>query len=380
MNLFLLSKHRSPLMGIAIILVVLFHAPHIFPDTFFDLVQSQGNLGVDIFFLISGIGLFFSWTKNPDASQFLKKRFLRILPTYLIVAVAWHLYYCVYKEFHFSAEGIWQFLYRVTNLRFWIDGDLTDWYIPSILAFYLLVPSFFTFLKNTKSQFTFVLFLIIVILGLNLSPAKDMYLGRLFIVINRLPIFLLGLTLGKFVQQKTDLSKYSVIFCLIIFLLCFFSNTILQTDFYKLTYLVNIFTALSFCLLMSFILDRIKTVGILSFCGSITLEIYLLNERCLQMVPHSSPQRDDVFRSHARAERRACILIEQICQKNIKIKKGPLSSASLLFKIVVDCSLTLLDIREISLILRSHFVNLRILGTDKPTTIIRMMRSVIVPL
>ncbi|MBQ3875299.1 MAG: hypothetical protein II728_07935, partial [Bacteroidaceae bacterium] len=24
-------------------------------------------------------------------------------------------------------------------------------------------------------------------------------------------------------------------------------------------------------------------VGILSFCGSITLEVYLLNERCLQM-------------------------------------------------------------------------------------------------
>ena len=62
-------------------------------------------------------------------------------------------------------------------------------------------------------------------------------------------------------------------------------------------------------------------------------------------------------------------------------KKGSLSSASLLFKIVVDCSLTLLDIREISLnILRSHFVNLKILGTDKPTTIIRMMRRVIVPL
>ncbi|MBR5764245.1 MAG: acyltransferase, partial [Bacteroidaceae bacterium] len=70
MNLFLLSKHRSSLMGIAIFLVVLFHAPHIFPDTFFDLIQSQGNLGVDIFFLISGIGLFFSWTKNPDAGLF----------------------------------------------------------------------------------------------------------------------------------------------------------------------------------------------------------------------------------------------------------------------------------------------------------------------
>lgn len=283
MNLFLLSKHRSSLMGIAIFLVVLFHAPHIFPDTFFDLIQSQGNLGVDIFFLISGIGLFFSWTKNPDASQFLKKRFLRILPTYLIVAVAWHLYYCVYKEFHFSAEGIWQFLYRVTNLRFWIDGDLTDWYIPSILAFYLLVPPFFAFLKNTKSQFAFVLFLIIVILGLNLSPAKDMHIGRLLIVINRLPIFLLGLTLGKFVQQKTDLSKYSVIFCLMIFVICFIFNTFLQKDFYKLTYLVNIFTALSFCLLMSFALDRIRSFGILSFCGSITLEIYLLNERCLQV-------------------------------------------------------------------------------------------------
>lgn len=283
MNLFLLSKHRSSLMGIAIILVVLFHAPHIFPDTFFNLVQSQGNLGVDIFFLISGIGLFFSWTKNPDASQFLKKRFLRILPTYLIVAVVWHFYYCVYKEFHFSAEGIWQFLYRVTNLRFWFEGDLTDWYIPSILAFYLLVPPFYAFLKNTKSRFAFVFLLAILTLGLNLSPARDMHIGRLLIVINRLPIFLLGLTLGKFVQKKTVLPKYSVIFCMIIFLLCFFSNTILQTDFYKITYLVNIFTALSFCLLMSFILDRIKTVGILSFCGSITLEVYLLNERCLQM-------------------------------------------------------------------------------------------------
>lgn len=65
-NLSALSKYRSELMGIAIIWIVLFHSNISAPDNFFLrvlwylFVSFGGGIGVDIFFILSGFGLFYS--------------------------------------------------------------------------------------------------------------------------------------------------------------------------------------------------------------------------------------------------------------------------------------------------------------------------------
>lgn len=68
-NLYLLSKHRQALMGIATIFVLMIHCldrgvaiPSILRPIF-----QMGALGVDIFLLVSGIGLWYSLQSKKNA-------------------------------------------------------------------------------------------------------------------------------------------------------------------------------------------------------------------------------------------------------------------------------------------------------------------------
>jgi peptidoglycan/LPS O-acetylase OafA/YrhL len=82
------------LRGVAIVLVVLFHAysrwPSIVPygDKFASFpVFKNGYLGVQLFFLISGFVILMSLEKNTSFFTFLYKRWLRLFPAMLIATV-----------------------------------------------------------------------------------------------------------------------------------------------------------------------------------------------------------------------------------------------------------------------------------------------------
>ena len=75
-----LSAYRSELMGFAILWVVWFHSSmyvNFFPVSFlnsgFSFIKKIGYGGVDIFLLISGMGIYNSLEKN-DISQYIKKQ------------------------------------------------------------------------------------------------------------------------------------------------------------------------------------------------------------------------------------------------------------------------------------------------------------------
>ena len=63
------SRYRGELMGAAILFIILFHIPLPRSDMFFGLRRCC-NIGVDMFFFLSGIGLWHSWVKNPSMSHF----------------------------------------------------------------------------------------------------------------------------------------------------------------------------------------------------------------------------------------------------------------------------------------------------------------------
>lgn len=80
-----ISKYRGELMGFAIIIVMLFHVSLSKTSPWFGL-RRMGNLGVDIFFFLSGIGLWYSWSKQQLYGKFYLNRALRIYPAWLIIA------------------------------------------------------------------------------------------------------------------------------------------------------------------------------------------------------------------------------------------------------------------------------------------------------
>ena len=73
-----ISRYRGELMGLAIIFVILFHVGLPREDAFFGL-KRMGNIGVDFFLFLSGMGLWFSWTKHPSLRKFYPSTLLTCL-------------------------------------------------------------------------------------------------------------------------------------------------------------------------------------------------------------------------------------------------------------------------------------------------------------
>ena len=103
-------QHLDGLRGIAIILVVLFHAyagwPKQIPygNTYTDVTLFKlGWLGVELFFLVSGFVISITLEKTGTFSIFIYKRWLRLFPAMLIATV---LIYATLAIFHERPDGI----------------------------------------------------------------------------------------------------------------------------------------------------------------------------------------------------------------------------------------------------------------------------------
>ena len=118
--------------------VILFHVALDRGDPFYGL-RRCGNVGVDIFLFLSGVGLWFAWTKTPSVSHFYRRRLIRILPTWLICSTAFYLPdYLGAQRF---SKNVVDLLGDITiNWDFWLHDELTFWYVPAIMLLYLIAP------------------------------------------------------------------------------------------------------------------------------------------------------------------------------------------------------------------------------------------------
>ena len=112
------SKYREILMGMAILSILIFHYTEdcstfgINYNGFVKLYKTYiGSSGVDIFLLLSGLGLYYSFSKDNTIKNFYFKRVKRVLIPYLIVSVPVYIWY----DFFYLSDGIIGF---VKNLFF----------------------------------------------------------------------------------------------------------------------------------------------------------------------------------------------------------------------------------------------------------------------
>ena len=131
-------------MGAAMLFIILFHVALPREDAFFGL-RRMGNVGVDMLLFLSGIGLWFSWTKNPDVRHFFKRRYLRIYPAWLIKA-------CLFYIPRFEGGDLWAWVDLVgdisINWDFWLHDELNFWYIPATMMLYLFAPGYMELIKR----------------------------------------------------------------------------------------------------------------------------------------------------------------------------------------------------------------------------------------
>lgn len=204
-----ISTQRSFIMGIAILWIVWFHTDLSYQIPLLSFLRETGYGGVDLFFLLSGVGAWFSLQKNPDAASYLKRRARRILPSYYPFIIAWLLMMKITGELYGT-----EIIGNLTMLGWWAQGrNQFNWYVDAIWLFYLLAPVFVgAIAKACKKERAAVL-----LMAGGFLASVTFFHTLLLTAFSRLPVFILGVYLGSVItrtMQETEekIKKHSFAF------------------------------------------------------------------------------------------------------------------------------------------------------------------------
>lgn len=182
-----LSKFRTELMGFAMLLVVWHHLPISIDNALYSIFKDNAGFGVDIFVLLSGMGLYYSASKYFNIRDYFKKRVIRIFPIYAFVIL------CV-----LLLKGTFDFQRYVlltTTIGYWTQGICFDWFIPNLILMYILFPLFY---KIIEKKMLYGILITILVWGV-IFCLPD---GATFQALYRFPIFFLGVIIGKYLINR----------------------------------------------------------------------------------------------------------------------------------------------------------------------------------
>lgn len=278
-----ISKHRAILMGLAIISILFFHFTEDCVNNSYNLYpfitlykNNVGSCGVDIFLFLSGLGLYYSFKKNPELNTFYKKRFLRILLPYFLVATpAWFV-----KDILLFDLGVKQFLKDVFFLSFFESGAIWFWYILMMGICYLIFPYVFEYIDSPGSKAKMAnIFIFITVIAMLLQLYNVDFFNKINIALLRFPAFFAGCFIGKasYDNKKISIDCYVLIILSILILPLKNNSGVLL---YR--YILGLFGIASF-ILIAIILELLSSRNIklaflqkiIEWFGNYSLELYL---------------------------------------------------------------------------------------------------------
>lgn len=295
----IVSKHRSSLMGIAILWVIIYYmvakGTEYFDFKFFNALFNQGDSGVDIFMFLSGWGIYFSY-KKYSILEFYKRRFVRILPLYMII--------CFIFIITINGNFI-DYLSCISTFGFWTGKVWYDWYIPAILLFYMLYPLIGKLTDKLGILFFFISIVIVCGIISYIQISTNCQFGdiRMF-VLARFPIFVLGAYWGYLTIQNKEGKFLPLIFAIsgVVGFACFYWF-LAYTHFLLFSgvrQLLHIIYAPGMCFLFSAILEftnkHMNMINkILSFCGMMSLELYLIHVKVFGQMPYFNVDKRIIY-------------------------------------------------------------------------------------
>ncbi len=221
-----ISRYRGELMGAAMLFVILFHVGLPREDAFYGL-RRIGNIGVDMFLFLSGVGLWFSWTKRPSLKHFFTRRYLRIYPAWLIIACLFYIPDFLGSR-QFSTNIIDLLGDVLINWDFWLHDELNFWYIPATMMLYLFAPAYMQLIiKHPVYRWLPVVMIMWCILVQYVTPIHAA-VGHLEIFWSRVPIFFIGINFGKAVKEKRCMDGASLWLIVLVFVMAFASSVFLE--------------------------------------------------------------------------------------------------------------------------------------------------------
>ena len=201
-------KYRKNIMAAAIVMILMYHTKGAWPEIALKKIAGYFYGGVDLFFFASGIGCYFSYSRDRDAAAFLHRRCARILPIYLPFALCWIAVEALGGGISFPAA--------LANL-FGVHGFLDiapsfNWYVSGMWLSYLLAPFLAPLAKRCDSRGK----VIAVVLALLLFSCAFWGDTQLIIIVTRLPVFFVGMLFAAESERRDTLSKTELALLLVL--------------------------------------------------------------------------------------------------------------------------------------------------------------------
>lgn len=279
------SKYRSALMGAAMLFVMFFHVTMPKSYMMYGVVRC-GNIGVDMFLFLSGIGLWYSWTKQPSLKHFFKRRYLRIYPAWLIMALLFYIPNYLNVAGGGYSPNIGHLMANILfNWSFWRIDDLTFWFIPSIMMLYTVAPFYMELIRKHPSyRWLLVAVTIVWAVMVQYYPPVHRSVGHVEIFWSRIPIFLLGINCGQWVKEKRTMEGAALWGVLLLFILSFMMCIEFENHWRgkfplfleRMVYIPCCITAMVL-LCQAFRYAPKWLLSFLTFIGGISLELYLIH-------------------------------------------------------------------------------------------------------
>lgn len=285
----LFSKYRTLLMGVATILIIIFHFTEdrdIYNYGYFGFIDFYktyiGSCGVDIFLMLSGLGLYYSWKKNSNYKEFISKRLIKILIPYLIVSIPAY----IIRNLVITNIGFIECIKDLLFISLFEYGRNWYWYIFFILVLYVIFPYLYEMIESDKktidNEKTILnIFTFITVISMCLFYYANPIFGNINIMLLRVPIFVFGIYLGKLSYNKTKIeSKWIFLLFLaigFIFLRKFNKLMIIRYALGSIGLIICVITIQLFEKLEKKKIELKIVKKILEFFGKYSLEIYLVH-------------------------------------------------------------------------------------------------------
>ncbi|MCI8366274.1 MAG: acyltransferase [Eggerthellaceae bacterium] len=280
----LISEYRNVLFGLAIAAIILFH---LYESTLSGTLVhaalwpfSRLSAAVDVFLFLSGVGLRFSLAKGGAVRDFYKKRLIRVVPTFLVVAIPFYLL----KDVLVGQDGA-KFFLELTNIAFLVDGYRQFWYVYAIILFYLIYPPLHRFLNAPGRSFGRTCLVIgasavvAMLIGL-LSPEL---LENTEIMLARFPVFVAGAYAGILVRDGRRIELRQILMLIgmtaVLFALALLPDDQFGFSQLAIRYFFSCVSVLA-CVLLPVLLKRLgcsPKQKLLTSLGAASLELYIVN-------------------------------------------------------------------------------------------------------
>ena len=277
-------KHRfeeiDALRGIAALIVLVSHYTWAYDFHFGLLAQHRfhfpyGDLGVEIFFIISGFVIFMTLRRVKTAKEFVISRFSRLYPTFWLCLFITLFAITVFPVPTIGHYTIKEILLNVTMLPGVIKIRFIDqvyWSLEVELFFYLVMGLIFYFKKLQYIDYIVLVWLLVCVVSIAFNFPMEKYVRKI-LLLKYAPLFITGILIYKIKLKEATLLNHITI-PIAYFIYCFNLQEEYPADmvpYFLVAAVYLMFYAYAFWGL-AFLKNKV-----LLFFGAISYPLYLLH-------------------------------------------------------------------------------------------------------